>query len=305
MTSVKPDPMLFRDFYGYGEQLPDPKWPDNAVIAVNFNLNVEGGGEATPYNSDPVSEGMLNDIGVPEFKDRRSPLVESVFEYGSRRGSWRLLDIMRDFSVPMSVLGVARALEQNPALARAFVDRGHEIVSHGYRWIDYGDVPLETEREHVQKAIALLTSLTGTRPAGWMTGRPGPNTRQLIVEAGFEYDRDALNDELPYWLEVGGKTHLVIPYSFETNDNRFNENSGFSTGDDFFHYMRDAFDVLHREGEKGSPKLLSIGLHDRLIGRPARSIGLVKLLEHMRQRQGVWFCRGIDIAQHWKKNFAP
>jgi peptidoglycan/xylan/chitin deacetylase (PgdA/CDA1 family) len=297
--------MLSRDLYGYGEHPPNPKWPDNSVIAVNFNLNVEGGGEATLYNGDPVSEGMLNDIGVPEFKGRRSPLVESVFEYGSRRGSWRVLDIMRDFSVPMSVLGVARALEQNPVLARAFVDRGHEIVSHGYRWIDYGDVDAETEREHVQKAITLLTSLTGTRPAGWMTGRPGPNTRKLIVEAGFEYDRDALNDELPYWLDVGGKTHLVIPYSFETNDNRCNENSGFSTGDDFFHYMRDAFDVLYREGEKGSPKLLSIGLHDRLIGRPARSIGLVKLLEHMQKRSGVWFCRGIDISRHWKTHFAP
>jgi allantoinase len=305
MTSIKPDPMLSRDLYGYGEHPPDPKWPDNSVIAVNFNLNVEGGSEATLYNGDPVSEGMLNDIGVPEFKGRRSPLVESVFEYGSRRGSWRVLDIMRDFSVPMSVLGVARALEQNPVLARAFVDRGHEIVSHGYRWIDYGDVDAKTERDHVQKAIALLTSLTGTRPTGWMTGRPGPNTRKLIVEAGFEYDRDALNDELPYWLDVGGKTHLVIPYSFETNDNRFNENSGFSTGDDFFHYMRDAFDVLYREGEKGSPKLLSIGLHDRLIGRPARSIGLVRLLEHMQKRSGVWFCRGIDIARHWKKHFAP
>jgi allantoinase len=305
MTTIKPDPMQFRDLYGYGDQPPDPKWPGNAVIAVNFNLNVEGGGEATPYNGDPVSEGMLNDIGVPEFKGRRAPLVESVFEFGSRRGVWRVLDIMRDFSVPMSILGVARALEQNPAVARACIERGHEIVSHGYRWIDYGEIAPETEKEHVQKAIDLLTALTGSRPVGWMTGRPGPNTRRLIVEAGFEYDRDSLADELPYWLDVGGKTHLVIPYSFETNDNRFNENSGFSTSDDFFHYIRDAFDVLYREGEKGSPKLLSIGLHDRLIGRPARSIGLVKLLEHMKRHSGVWFCRGIDIARHWRAHFAP
>lgn len=305
MTSIKPDPMVYRDLHGYGERLPDPKWPGNSVIAVNFNLNVEGGGESTLYNGDTVSEGMLNDIGAPTFEGRRSPLVESVFEYGSRRGAWRVLDIMRDFSVPMSVLGVARGLEQNPVLARAFVDRGHELVSHGYRWIDYGDVDPETERDHVLKAIALLTSLTGTRPTGWMTGRPGPNTRKLIVEAGFEYDRDALNDDLPYWLDVGGKAHLVIPYSYETNDNRFNENSGFSTGDDFYHYMRDAFDVLYREGEKGSPKLLSIGLHDRLIGRPARSIGLVRLLEHMQKHSGVWFCRSNDIARHWKTHFAP
>ncbi len=246
---------------------------------------------------------MLNDIGVPEFTGRRVPLVESVFEYGSRRGSWRVLDIMRDFAVPMSVLGVARALEQNPKLARAFVDRGHEIVSHGYRWIDYGAVDADVERQHVRKAVEILTSLCGARPRGWMTGRPGPNTRTLVAEAGFEYDRDSLADELPYWLEIGGKPHLVIPYSYETNDNRFNENSGFSTGDDFFHYMRDAFDVLYREGEKGSPKLLSIGLHDRLIGRPARSAGLARLLEHMKGRSGVWFCRGIDVAEHWKKHF--
>jgi peptidoglycan/xylan/chitin deacetylase (PgdA/CDA1 family) len=305
MTALKPDAMKVRDLAGYGERLPDPKWPGGAVIAVNFNLNVEGGGEATPYNGDPVSEGMLNDIGVPEFRGRRSPLVESVFEFGSRRGSWRVLDIMRDFGVPMSILGVARGLEQNPALAKAFVEAGHEMVSHGYRWIDYGEVSADVEREHAKQAIELLTKLTGTRPVGWMTGRPGPNTREVIVEAGFEYDRDALNDELPYWVEVAGKPHLVIPYSYETNDNRFNENSGFSTGDDFFHYMRDAFDVMYREGEKGSPKLLSIGLHDRLIGRPARAAGLIRLLEHMKKYSGVWFCRGIDVAQHWKSNFAP
>ena len=296
---------LPRDLYGYGEHPPDPKWPGGAVIAVNFNLNVEGGGEATLYNGDSVSEGMLNDIGVPEFSGRRVPLVESVFEFGSRRGSWRVLEIMREFGVPMSVLGVARALEQNPVLARAFVDRGHEIVSHGYRWIDYGAVDPDTERSHIQKAIDVITQLCGSRPRGWMTGRPGPHTRSLIAEAGFEYDRDALNDELPYWLDVNGKSHLVIPYSYETNDNRFNENTGFSTANDFFCYMRDAFDVLCREGERGSPKILSIGLHDRLIGRPARSVGLSRLLEHMKRRSGVWFCRGIDIAQHWKVHFPP
>lgn len=303
MTDIKPDPMRARDLEGYGEKLPDPKWPGGAVIAVNFNLNVEGGGEATPYNGDPASEGMLNDIGVPGHVGRRSPLVESVFEYGSRRGVWRLLDIMRDFSVPMSILGVARALEQSPALARAFVERGHEMVSHGYRWIDYGTVEADVERAHIAKAKKILTDLTGAAPTGWMTGRPGPNTRRLVVEAGFTYDRDSLADELPYWLDVEGKAHLVIPYSYETNDNRFNENAGFSTGDDFFHYMRDAFDVLYREGASGSPKLLSIGLHDRLIGRPARSVGLTRLLEHMKRHDRVWYCRGIDIANHWRQHF--
>jgi allantoinase len=293
-----------RDLVGYGEFPPDPQWPGDAVIAVNFNLNVEGGGESTLANGDAVSEGMLNDIGVPAVKRRRVPLVESVFEYGSRRGVWRVLDAFRNFSVPISVLGVARALEQNSDLARAFVERGHEVVSHGYRWIDYGAVPESVEREHIRRAVDIITKLTGTPPVGWMTGRPGPNTRRLIVEVGtFLYDRDSLADELPYWLRVGDKPHLVIPYSYEANDNRFNENSGFSTADHFFSYMRDAFDLLYGEGSNGSPKLLSIGLHDRLIGRPGRCSGLIKLLAHMRGFDRVWFCRGIDIAQHWRSKF--
>jgi allantoinase len=307
MTNIfepKPDPMIARDLIGYGEFPPHPAWPGGALIAVNFNLNVEGGGEATLANGDDGSEGMLNDIGAGPQLGRRVPLVESVFEFGSRRGAWRVLDVFRDFSITLSVLGVARALEQNPELARACVERGHEIVSHGYRWIDYGAVPEDVEREHIRRAVKILTDVTGARPLGWMTGRPGPNTRRLVVaEGGFLYDRDSLADELPYWLRVENKPHLVIPYSYEANDNRFNENSGFSTGDDFFSYMRDAFDLLHREGAKGSPKLLSIGLHDRLIGRPGRCTGLIKLLEHMRSVEGVWFCRGIDIAEHWYRTF--
>jgi allantoinase len=300
----KPDPMIRRDFVGYGEFPPNPMWPGEALIAVNINLNVEGGGESTLANGDNVSEGMLNDIGVNTHAGRRVPLVESVFEFGSRRGVWRLLDVFREFSITVSILGVARALEQHPELAHACIERGHEIVCHGYRWIDYGTVPEDTEREHIQRAVEILTELTGTRPLGWMTGRPGPNTRRLIVEAGgFLYDRDSLADELPYWLRVKNLPHLVIPYSYESNDNRFNENSGFSTGDHFFAYLRDAFDVLYREGAKGAPKLLSIGLHDRLVGRPGRCAGLIKLLDYMRGFEKVWFCRGIDIAEHWRKHF--
>lgn len=292
--------MIARDLVGYGEVTPDPAWPGGAVIAVNFNLNIEGGGEATLANGDAVSEGMLNDIRVPTVAGRRVPLVESVFEYGSRRGAWRVLDILRDFAVPASVLAVARAAEQNPDLIRACVARGHEIVSHGYRWIDYGAVAEDVEREHIRRAVAILTQIAGERPLGWMTGRPGPNTRRLVAEeGGFLHDRDSLADELPYWLDMPAGLHLVIPYSYEANDNRFNENSGFATGDDFFAYTRDAFDVLYREGERGAPKLLSIGLHDRLIGRPGRSTGLVRLLEHMRRHDCVWSCRGIDIARHW------
>lgn len=299
----KPDPMIGRDLIGYGEFPPNPEWPGGGLIAVNFNLNVEGGGESTLANGDETSEGMLNDIGV-SAQVRRVPLVESVFEFGSRRGAWRVLDVFREFSIPMSILGVASALEQNPELARACVERGHEVVSHGYRWIDYGAVREEIEREHIRHAVKILTELTGVRPVGWMTGRPGPNTRRLLVEAGgFLYDRDSLADELPYWLHVHDRHHLVIPYSYEANDNRFNENSGFSTGEDFFVYMRDAFDLLYREGANGSPKLLSIGLHDRLIGRPGRCAGLIRLLEHMRRFERVWFCRGIDVAEHWYRTF--
>jgi peptidoglycan/xylan/chitin deacetylase (PgdA/CDA1 family) len=304
--TIRPDPMIARDLIGYGEFPPDPRWPEGARIAVNFNLNIEGGGEATLANGDQVSEGMLNDIGVPTRTGVRSPLVESVFEYGSRRGAWRLLDIFRQFSVPISVLGVTRAMEQNPELAKACVARGHEMVSHGYRWIDYADVDEATEREHIKRAVEILTDLIGTRPLGWMTGRPGPNTRRLIAEeGGFLYDRDSLADELPYWIATAQGPHLIIPYSYEANDNRFNENSGFSTAQDFFVYMRDAFDLLYAEGQAGSPKLLSIGLHDRLIGRPGRAGGLIKLLQHMAGFEGVWFCRGIDIAHHWRTYFPP
>lgn len=302
----RPDGMVARDLVGYGEAPPDPAWPGDARIAVNFNLNIEGGGESTLANGDDASEGMLNDIGVPTVRGRRVPLVESVFEYGSRRGAWRLLDIFRDHAITVSILGVVRALQQNPALAKACVERGHEIVSHGYRWIDYGQVPEAVEREHMRLAIEGLTELTGERPLGWMTGRPGPNTRRLLSETGgFLYDRDSLADELPYWVRMREGPHLVIPYSYEANDNRFNENSGFSTAEHFFTYMRDAFDLLYREGERGSPKLLSIGLHDRLIGRPGRAGGLIRLIEHMRRFEGVWFCRGIDIARHWHRHFPP
>ncbi len=304
MSEPMPDPMIARDLVGYGEKPPHPHWPGGALIAVNFNLNVEGGGELSLINGDGESEGMLNDIGVATQRGRRVPLVESVFEYGSRRGAWRVLEVFREFSVKASILGVARALEQNPALAKACVAQGHEIVSHGHRWIDYGAVAEDVEREHIRRAVDILTGLTGSRPIGWMTGRPGPNTRRLLVEAGgFLYDRDSLADELPYWLSIGKQTHLVIPYSYEANDNRFNENGGFSTADDFFLYMRDAFDVLYREGQRGAPKLFSIGLHDRLIGRPGRCQGLIKLLGYMRGFDGVWFCTGAEIAHHWRKEF--
>ena len=298
------DPMVARDLVGYGPTPPHPHWPGDARIAVVFNLNVEGGGESSLANGDAVSEGMLNDIGVPTRHGVRDPLVESVFEYGSRVGVWRILDLFRRHEMKVSVLGVVRALEQNPAMVEAFLRDGHEIVSHGWRWIDYCATPEDVEREHIARAVEGLKAMTGAAPEGWMTGRPGPNTRRLLVEhGGFLYDRDYLGDELPFDVTVAGRRHLVIPYSYETNDNRFNENSGFSTADQFFAYMRDAFDTLYEEGAT-APKLLSIGLHDRLIGRPARIRGLAKLLDHIRAHDRVWVCRGIDVARHWRATFA-
>ena len=290
-----------RDYVGYGANPPHAQWPGGARVAVNFNLNYECGGEANILDGDDTSEGMLNDIGFPPVPGKRNPLAESAFEYGSRVGVWRVLRIFEKFDVKMSILGVATALERNPEVTRAFVEGGHEIVSHGLRWIDYHFVEETEERAHIHQAAARIQKVAGVKPIGWMTGRPGPNTRRLLVEhGGFHYDRDALNDELPYWVTVGGMPHLVIPYSYETNDNRCDQSNGFAQSDDFFQYMRDAFDLLYEEGED-RPGLLSIGLHDRLIGRPARAVGLIKLLDHMRSKGDVWFCTGADVAAHWRK----
>ena len=290
-----------RDFVGYGPAPPDPQWPGGARIAVNINLNFEGGGERSIMDGDGVSEGLLNDIGMPSLPGLRSPLVETVFEYGSRVGGWRLLRLFRKFGIKISLLAVAKAAERNPHLARAFVEEGHEIVSHGYRWLDYQTIPEDIEREHIRLAVETLERIAGRRPVGWMTGRPSANTRRLYLElGGFLYDRDTLNDELPYWIAVDGRRHLLIPYSFETNDNRFDQNWGFATGDDFARYMIDCFEILYAEGAE-QPKLMSLALHDRLIGRPGRIAGLVKFLDHITARDRVWVCTGSDIAEHWRR----
>jgi len=298
-------PGWWRDFRGYGSELPEARWPGKARICVNFNLNYEGGGERNVLDGDETSENLLTDIGFPAVPGQRSVHAEGTFEYGSRAGVWRCLRIFERFDVKISVLGVVQALLRNPDVAKAFVAAGHEIVSHGWRWIDYQSMPESGEREHIRRAVEGIKRLTGAPPKGWMTGRPGPNTRRLHVEAGgFLYDRDTLNDELPYWVEVLGRPHLVIPYSYETNDNRFDENRGFKTADDFFQYMKDAFDLLYDEGAD-RPKLLSIGLHDRVIGRPARAAGLIRLLDYMASKDRVWIARGVDIAEHWRKAHPP
>ncbi|HYC14135.1 MAG TPA: polysaccharide deacetylase family protein [Stellaceae bacterium] len=294
-----------RDFVGYGNSPPQANWPGKARLALNFNLNYEAGGERGVLEGDESSEDMLNDIGMGAQAGVRNPLVESVFEYGSRVGVWRLLRIFKRFEVRVSILGVVRALQRNPQAVAAFLEAGHEIVSHGWRWIDYHHVDPATEREHIRLAVEAISDITGAATIGWMTGRPGPNTRQLLAETGrIHYDRDYLGDELPFWTSIAGKSHLVIPYSYETNDNRFNENRGFSTADDFARYMIDCFDLLYEEGAD-CPRLMSVGLHDRLIGRPGRAPGLIRFLEHVRNHDRVWICTGREIADHWRRVHPP
>ena len=289
------------DFCGYGPNPPNPRWPGGTRIAVNVNLNVEAGGERCLLEGDLRSEDALNDVGLPSPTHARNPAVESVFEYGPRSGCWRLLRILKRFDIKISVLGVARALEQCPELTQAFVAEGHEIVSHGYRWLDYLEIDEKTEREHIRLAVAGIKQLTGQAPVGWFNGRASNNTRRLLVEhGGFLYDRDYLGDELPFWVRLGERSHLIIPTSFETNDNRFDRNSGFRTADAFARYMMDCFDLLYEEGAE-HPKMMAINLHDRLIGRPARAVGLIKFLEHARNHDRVWFCTGRDIAEHWRR----
>jgi peptidoglycan/xylan/chitin deacetylase (PgdA/CDA1 family) len=294
-----------RDYVGYADSPPDPQWPGSARIAVNINLNFEGGGERSIMDGDGVSEGVLNDIGQPSLQGLRSSMVESVFAYGSRVGAWRLLEAFRRFGVKVCLLAVAKAAERNPKLTRAFVSEGHEIVSHHYRWLDYQVMGEDEEREHVRLAFETLERIAGVAPVGWMTGRPSANTRRLLCESGrLLYDRDSLADELPYWVNVLGRPHLVIPYSFETNDNRFDQNHGFSTGEDFAQYMIDCFETLYAEGAS-APKMMSLALHDRLIGRPGRITGLVRFLEHIKSRDKVWIATGREIAEHWQRVHPP
>ena len=294
-----------RDYVGYGADLPHAQWPGGARIALNINLNFEGGGERSVMDGDGTSESVLNDIGAPAYPGLRSPMVESVFEYGSRVGAWRLLALFRRFDVKVCLLAVAAAARRNPVLVRAYQADGHEIVSHHYRWLDYHVVPEAEEREHIRLAFETFEAVCGVAPVGWMTGRPGANTRRLLAETGrLLYDRDSLNDELPYWRDVAGKPYLVVPYSFETNDNRFDQNHGFSTGDDFARYMIDCFDTLYEEGAH-RPRMMSLAVHDRLIGRPGRVTGLSRFLEHVRRHDRVWIATGRQIAEHWRTVHPP
>ncbi len=298
MSSDKAYP---RDLVGYGQRPPPAQWPAGARIAVQFVVNYEEGGENCVLHGDPASEAFLSEIvGAVPWPGQRHPSMESIYEYGSRVGVWRLLDLFARYEIPLTVFGVAMALERNPAVAEAAMAAGHEICSHGYRWIDYRDVPEDVERQHLERAIEIIRSLTGERPLGWYTGRTSERTRALVVEeGGFLYDADDYNDDLPFWTEVNGKSHLVVPYTLDNNDMRFATPQGFNSGDQFYSYLRDAFDVLYAEGEH-TPRMMSVGLHCRLVGRPGRLAALARFIEHTRRFDDVWYCRRIDIARHWR-----
>jgi allantoinase len=295
-----------RDMIGYGAHPPDPQWPGRAVIAVQFVLNYEEGAENSILNGDPASETFLSEITPAEpFADRHMSM-ESLYEYGSRAGLWRLLKIFEDRKLPLTIFAVARAMQRNPEAVAAFTELGHEIACHGLRWTSYQLAAEDAERADMAEAVAILTDLTGSRPLGWYTGRDSPQTRDLVVEyGGFVYDSDSYADDLPYWTRVRETDHLVVPYTLDTNDMRFASAAGFANGDEFLAHLRDAFDVLYAEGVAGRPKMLSVGLHCRIAGRPARSRSLERFLDHVQSHDRVWVARRIEIAEHWRVTHPP
>jgi allantoinase len=303
---VTPTDSYPRDLVGYGANAPQPHWPNGARVAVSIVLNYEEGGESCVLHGDAHSESVLTDLGaVTALADARNLNVESIFEYGSRVGFWEIMRLLQERSVDATIYAVGMALERNPEVALEIKRSGFEVACHGQRWVDYQFVPEEIEREHIRRNTEVITRLIGRRPLGWYTGRPSPNTRRLLIEhGGFLYDSDAYNDDLPYWVRVAGRPHLVVPYSFDTNDSRLQRGGDFSTGEEFFVYNRDAFDWLYRLGAAGRPRMMTIGLHGRIIGRPGRIGALLRLLEHIQARDGVWLCNRAAIAQHWIAHYA-
>ncbi|MCG7495472.1 allantoinase PuuE [Vibrio sp. Of7-15] len=292
-----------RDLIGYGEVPPHPHWPNNARIAVSFVLNYEEGGERCVLHGDAESEAFLSEIpSAQPLAGERHISMESIYEYGSRAGVWRVLRLFEKYDIPLTVFAVAMAIERHPEVAKAMVAAGHEICSHGYRWIDYQYMDYSKERDHMYKAIEIIEKVTGQRPVGWYTGRTSPNTRKIVAEeGGFLYDSDAYDDDLPYWHEEGEKPQLVIPYTLDVNDMRFSTVQGFNSGEQFYQYLKDTFDTLYEEGET-APKMMSVGLHCRLIGRPGRIAALKRFLDYVKQHDDVWLCRRVDIANHWHEH---
>ncbi|GAY18189.1 allantoinase PuuE [Mycobacterium sp. shizuoka-1] len=290
-----------RDMLGYGRTPPHPRWPGDAAIAVQFVLNYEEGAENSVLDGDATSETFLSEMTPAHAFADRHMSMESLYEYGSRAGLWRVLRLFERRGIPLTVFAVALALQRNPEAVAAFGELGHEIACHGLRWKSYQEVDRDTERADMAQAVHILDELTGAAPLGWYTGRDSPHTRELVVEhGGFIYDSDSYADDLPYWVQVHGRSHLVVPYTLDTNDMRFASPAGFSNGDEFFAHLRDAFDVLYTEGKAGAPKMLSIGLHCRLVGRPARTAALERFCDHVQSHEGVWIARRIEIAEHWR-----
>jgi allantoinase len=289
-----------RGMVGYGGEPPHPRWPGNARLALQFVINYEEGGENCVLHGDPASEVFLSEIvGAQPLFGVRHMSMESIYEYGSRAGFWRLLRLFADRSMTATVFAVGMALERNPTAAAAMVEAGFEIAAHGWRWIDYQYVDAEVEREHIRLAVEAIERLSGSRPLGWYTGRTSPNTRALVAEhGGFLYDADSYADDLPYWEMVGSRPQLIVPYTLDANDMRFATAQGFNSGEQFFTYLKDAFDLLYAEG-KTSPKMMSVGLHARLAGRPGRAASLARFLDHVASHDNVWVCRRVDIARHW------
>jgi allantoinase len=288
-----------RDLLGYGGHPPHPRWPGEARVAVQFVLNVEAGAERCVLNGDTGSEAYLHELpGRPARIGERDLSVEGMYEYGSRAGVWRLLDLFAGRALPLTAFAVGRALELNPEVGRALSAAGHEVAGHGYRWVDYRDVAVEEERRHIRLTVEVIERICGRRPVGWYTGRVSENTRGLLREdGGFLYSSDAYNDDLPYWL-AGSPPHLVIPYTLVNNDARYLLPAGFSSGEDFFHSLKEAFDLLWQEGA-AHPKMMSVGLHGRISGHPARAMALARFLDYVQGRDSVWICRREEIARHW------
>jgi putative urate catabolism protein len=293
-----------RDLIGYGRNPPRAGWPGDARVAVQFVLNYEEGGERCVLHGDRSSEQFLSEIVGAQAFEGRHLSMESIYEYGSRVGVWRILREFERRRLPLTVFGVSMALQRHPELTAALVELGHEIACHGWRWIDYQNIDEDTEREHMRIAVEIVKGLTGTAPLGWYTGRDSPNTRRLVVEhGGFLYDADYYGDDLPFWTVVHTShgdpvPHLVVPYTLDVNDMRFATPQGFNTANHFFRYVRDTFDVLYAEGDQ-TPKMMSVGMHCRLLGRPGRFQALQRILDHVQRHEKVWICRRVDIARHW------
>ena len=293
-----------RDLIGYGSRGKKISWPNNAKLALQIVLNYEEGGENSILNGDKYSETFLSEIiGAKAIKGRHISM-ESIYEYGSRVGFWRLDKLFKEKKIPVTIFGVGLALKQNPEVCNAIKNGDYEIAAHGYRWIDYQNIKKSTEKKHMQLVIKTIKDIFGSRPLGWYTGRCSPNTRDLVFDdGGFLYDSDSYSDDLPYWEYRGKKKQLIVPYTLDNNDMRFATNQGFNTGDHFYNYLKDSFDALYEEGEI-NPKMMSVGLHCRLIGRPGRIQSLKKFLDYVLKFEDVWICKRIDIAKHWIKNYS-